>query len=139
MSKVPAPATTNTISSTTTINTTTASNKTGENEHKKKKKQQSQRHGNTLPALVVASARGMPSVVKFLLDRNPHLRNEYGTSRFRLFKNSRKSISGTYTPLEFATEMMEAEMEHGASKRELKSLDQCIRLLKELDEKEEAA
>lgn len=113
---------------TTKTSTTSTKNSNDENDHKKKKRQ---RHGNTLPALVVASARGMPSVVKFLLERNPRLRDEYGTSRFRLYKNSRKSICGTYTPLEFATVMMEAEIEHGANKRELKSLEQCIQLLRE--------
>uniref|UniRef100_A0A7S3VCE0 F-box domain-containing protein n=1 Tax=Chaetoceros debilis TaxID=122233 RepID=A0A7S3VCE0_9STRA len=134
----PAPSATNMTRSTTTSNTATKSNNNDENDkNNNKKKQESQRYGNTLPALVVASARGMPSVVQFLLDRNPRLRNEYGTSRFRLFKNSRKSISGTYTPSEFATGMMEAEMEYGASKRELKALEQCIRLLREEGKKEE--
>lgn len=85
---------------------------------------------NTLPALVVASARGMPSVVKYLLQKNiganVHMK---GSSRFRLYTNSKKSISGCFTALEFAMKMKEAELEHGASENQLTSLSECIEIL----------
>ena len=84
----------------------------------------------TLPPLVVAAARGMPSVVEYLLQKhvgaNAHAK---GTSRFRLYTNSKKSISGCYSPLDFAIKMKEAEMEHGALENQLTSLIECIHLL----------
>lgn len=113
--------------------------------------------GNLLPPLVVASARGMPSVVKYLLSYEKQklgmtskqqkanatcttaehstkmldltLEKMEGSSRFRLFTNPKKSICGTYTPLNFALKMKEAEIEQGARETELRSLNQCIRLL----------
>mmetsp|Transcript_11004 Transcript_11004/g.16645 ORF Transcript_11004/g.16645 Transcript_11004/m.16645 type:complete len:347 (+) Transcript_11004:1325-2365(+) len=90
-------------------------------------------NSNTLPPLVIAAARGMPSVVKYLLthdDEEGTLMSMEGTSRFRLFTNAKKSICGTYTPLQFAQKMKEAEIENGANiQTDLKSLNQCIRLL----------
>jgi hypothetical protein len=87
---------------------------------------------NTLPALVVAAARGMSSVVKYLLLKhvgaNIHAK---GTSRFRLYTNSKKSISGCYSPLDFAIKMKIAEMEHGAVENQLSSLTECIHVLSE--------
>ena len=103
--------------------------------------------GNLLPPLVVASARGMPSIVKYLLsyenekrgNRKHEMNNnvyevisiqdDEGSSRFRLFTNPKKSICGTHTPLKFALKMKEAELEQGASESDLRSLNQCIRLL----------
>jgi len=85
---------------------------------------------NTLPALVVAAARGMPSVVKYLVESTTASITVKGTSRFRLFMNPKKSICGTMTPLEFAEKMKEAELENGATERQLPSLNQCIRILK---------
>ena len=92
-------------------------------------------HGkvSVLPALVVASARGMPLVVQYLLDcpgsdESIHVK---GTSRFRLFTKPRKSVNGTFTPLEFALQMKKAEMEYGATPQDLKSLNKCIDLLQQ--------
>lgn len=116
------------------------------------------RDGNELPPLVIAAARGMSSIVKFMLStvssnsinidndnqqQQQQLQQQHqhlalskerllqmkGTSRFRLFKNAKKSIHGTFTPLEFVLQMKEAEILHGASKGELKSLNECIKLL----------
>ncbi len=88
---------------------------------------------NTLPPLVVAAARGMPSVVKYLLnfdDKQGTLSSMEGTSRFRLFTNAKKSICGTFTALQFAQRMREAEIENGANiESDLKSLNRCIQLL----------
>ncbi len=119
----------------------------------KQTKRKGNNAGNLLPPLVVASARGMPSIVKYLLSyEKQHLRpnrnyngmdtsnlrcinNEIsletmeGSSRFRLYTNPKKSICGTYTPLGFALKMKGAEIENGASENELRSLNQCIRLL----------
>jgi hypothetical protein len=86
---------------------------------------------NALPALVVAATRGMPSIVKYLIEHTSAHTNEKGYCRFRLFSNPKKSICGFYTPLEFAEKMREAELENGASDVQLRSLNQCIRLLKE--------
>jgi hypothetical protein len=48
--------------------------------------------------------------------------------------NPKKSICGTYTPLEFAEKMKEAEIENGATERQLPSLNACIKLLKDASE-----
>lgn len=85
---------------------------------------------STLPALVVAATRGMPSVVKYLIGHTSARTNEKGNCRFRLFTNPKKSICGVYTPLEFAEKMRQAELENGATDGQLVSLNQCIRLLK---------
>lgn len=85
---------------------------------------------SSLPPLVVAAARGMSSVVKYLIQKhvgaNVHAK---GTSRFRLYTNSKKSITGCYSPLDFSIKMKEAEMEHGALENQLNSLTECINLL----------
>lgn len=102
-------------------------------------------NGNILPPMVVAAARGMSTVVKYILSRTtttttddddrgrPQLKRVLletaGTTRFRLYSNPKKSIFGTYTPLEFAQRMLEAELLHGAVESDVKSLNECIRLL----------
>mmetsp|Transcript_8725 Transcript_8725/g.10071 ORF Transcript_8725/g.10071 Transcript_8725/m.10071 type:complete len:184 (+) Transcript_8725:49-600(+) len=92
---------------------------------KKQKKDQ-----NLLPPLVVAAARGMSSIVEYLIQDNiGTLTDIEGTSRFRLFTNPKKSISGTYTPLDYAKKMKEAEIKNGAGEHDLKSLNRCIQLL----------
>lgn len=93
--------------------------------------QVAKKHHNTLPALVVAATRGMPHVVKYLVEHTSASLDEKGTSRFRLFMNPKKSICGTYSPLEFAEKMRAAELENGATQGQLHSLNECIRLLKE--------
>lgn len=85
---------------------------------------------NTLPAVVVASARGMSSVVKYFVQN--HVRanlNLKGSTRFRLYTNPKKSISGCFTALEFAIKMKSAELEHGATENQLTSLSECIKIL----------
>lgn len=84
---------------------------------------------NTLPCLVVAASRGMPTIVKYLLDNTTASIEEMGTSRFRLYMNPKKSVCGTYTPLAFAEKMKEAEIENGATNQQLPSLLKCIKLL----------
>ena len=91
----------------------------------------SKKQHNTLPALVVAATRGMPTVVKYLVEHTSASIHEKGASRFRLFMNPKKSICGYYTPLEFAQKMKEAEIENGAKEVQLQSLNECIMLLKE--------
>lgn len=82
----------------------------------------------TVPALVIAAARGMPSVVKYLLSVGAIL-NQEGTSRFRLHSNPSKSIRGTYSPLDFAKRMREEELLYGASEEDLFTIDACIQIL----------
>lgn len=88
------------------------------------------RNHNTVTPLVVAASRGMPTIVKYLLQNTSVSISEKGTSRFRLFMNPKKSIFGTYTPLEFAEKMKHAEVESGATEQQLPSLNTCIKLLK---------
>jgi hypothetical protein len=88
--------------------------------------------GAPLPALVIAAVRGMPTVVKLLLDTgaNP---NDRGTSRFRLNKKPKKSVKGDkLTPLEFVYEMKKAEEGWGATKDQVKDLDKVIKMLKKV-------
>jgi len=86
---------------------------------------------SNLTPLCVAAARGMPTVVSYLLDKGAS-KTETGTGRFRLHTNARRSVKCTEaTPLQFAQDMRAAEVNEGAEKRELKDLDKCIRLLKE--------
>ena len=101
-------------------------------------------YNNTLPPLVVAAARGMPSIVKYMLSKSKdppgshHNHNGVrrmiemrGSSGFRLFTNPKKSISGkSWTALQFAQNMKDAEMLHGAKDDgDLKTLNECILLL----------
>lgn len=81
-----------------------------------------------LSPLIIASARGMPTVVRYLLAKNasPFVA---GTGRFRLHTNNSKSISGIYRPLEFAQAMREAEISHGAEDAVLRDIEKCIRML----------
>lgn len=83
-----------------------------------------------LTPLCVTAARGMPTVVKYLL-RKGASKTETGTGRFRLHTNAKKSVKCTdATPLQFAQDMRAAEESEGADKRELKDLDKCIRMLR---------
>lgn len=88
--------------------------------------------GGGLSPLIIASARGMPSVVRYLLAKNasPFV---VGTGRFRLHTNNSKSVSGTYRPLEFARTMREAEISHGAEGAVLKDIEKCIRMLEKAE------
>jgi hypothetical protein len=124
-------------------------------------------NNTTLPPLVIAAARGMPTIVKYILSKaelkndcnneilnvsstmlsssslskdyniltqgqqqqEQHITQIKGTSRFRLFSNPKKSIHGTFTPLEFSMKMKQAEIENGAHERDLKCLNKCIELL----------
>ena len=104
----------------------------------------SRNNNNHLYPLTIAAARGMSKVVKYLIqdhimalgggghgDCSTSILTLEGSSRFRLHSNPKKSISGTYNPVGFAQAMMDAELEHGASKEEVKSLGSCIRMLQE--------
>jgi hypothetical protein len=100
---------------------------------------------NNQTPLMVAAARGMSTIVKYLLQQQQQLQGTAaaaaasscacsttvrGTGRFRLHANKKKSIKFVQaTPLEVAEQMRAAEWNEGASKRDLKHLDTCIRLL----------
>lgn len=81
--------------------------------------------------LCVAAARGMPSVVRYLIRAGADI-NLSGTGRFRLVANTMQSVVGTFTPLEFAEAVKEAELLSGLSFRAsaMKDVVKCIRLLK---------
>lgn len=86
--------------------------------------------GSALTPLVVAAGRGMPAVVSYLINAGASI-HEKGTTRFRLYSKPTKTIGGTYTPLEFAKALRDAEILHGADERELRGLNECLRLLTE--------
>jgi hypothetical protein len=82
-------------------------------------------------ALCVSAVRGMPTVVKYLLQRGAsrHIRS---SGRFRLHTQSKKTLScKNVTPLEFALAMRNAEKEAGASDQSLSDLNKCIRMLED--------
>jgi len=82
----------------------------------------------TVPALVIAAARGMPSIVKYLLSVGA-IPTQEGTSRFRLHTHPSKSIRGTYTPLDFARRMREEEILYGATDEDLQTINACVDIL----------
>lgn len=88
-----------------------------------------------LTALCVASARGMPTIVKYLLKHraDPMITS---TGRFRLYKRPRRSIKCVdKSPLDFAETILAAELEEGATKQDVKELKKVVALLKaRLDE-----
>jgi len=90
------------------------------------------KQGGGLTPLCIAAARGMASVVRYLLraGASPSL---VGTGRFRLHTNSAKSVSGSYRPLEFAKTMQSAEEAQGANADAVKDLSKCIRLLQKAE------
>jgi len=85
-----------------------------------------------LTALCVASVRGMPKVVEYLLSNGALTSTEIKCSAiFRLYKNPKKSLRCTgVIPLEFSQQMLAAEQKEGATRQELKDLNRCIKLLK---------
>ena len=99
-----------------------------------------------LTALCVASTRGMPNIVKYLLNSNNNQggrgRGRGGASpftkcsgKFRLYKNPKKCIKCiNATPLQFAQTMLAEEQKHGATNAEVNNLKLCIKLLKEKEQ-----
>jgi HEPN domain-containing protein len=82
-----------------------------------------------LTALCVASVRGMPKVVKYLLEKGAS-RYIKCSGRFRLYTNARKSVRcNDSTALEFAQEMKKAELDEGSSEQNVGNLKKCIKLL----------
>lgn len=82
-----------------------------------------------LTALCVASARGMPTIVRYLLKvgASPGIRC---TGRFRLYKRARRTVKCTDSlPLDFARTIRDAEQAEGASENDLRDLNKCIKLL----------
>lgn len=87
--------------------------------------------GKELYPLIIAAARGMPSVVKYLLEAgaDPNLR---GSSRFRLFSNPRKTVKGDeLTALEFAVKMRDNEVENNVRRSDLRGLQKVITFLEQ--------
>jgi hypothetical protein len=87
--------------------------------------------GKELYPLIIAAARGMCTVVKYLLEVGAN-RNLRGSSRFRLYSNSRKSVKGMdLTALEFALKMKDNELENGIKRADLRGLLRTISLLED--------
>ncbi|KAL3790375.1 hypothetical protein HJC23_002761 [Cyclotella cryptica] len=86
--------------------------------------------GNELYPLIIAAARGMPTVVKYLLDNGADA-SLRGSSRFRLFSNPKKTVRGEgLTALEFAQRMWDEEMRNGLERRDMKGLQRTLDCLK---------
>ena len=80
-------------------------------------------------ALCVAAARGLHTVVAYLLQRGSAV-DIISSGRFALHTRPKKSIRCQHqTALEFATTMRDAELSEGANITSLKGLNKCIDLL----------
>jgi hypothetical protein len=80
-------------------------------------------------ALVVAAARGLSTIVSFLVSvgADPSI---LCAGRFRLAYATTATVSGVdWTAQQFATAMRTAELAHGTPAKQLKGLDRCIELL----------
>ena len=89
---------------------------------------------SSLTALCVASVRGMPKVVKYLLsneNNGSHSSSIHIKCSGRL-GSPKKTVRCIDTiPLDFCIKLLNAEIEAGATTQDLKDLNQCIKLLKE--------
>jgi hypothetical protein len=80
-------------------------------------------------ALCVAAARGLHTVVKYLIDRGATL-DIISSGRFALHTRPKKTIRCIHqTALEFALTMRDAERLEGATDASLTGLNKCIKLL----------
>jgi len=87
--------------------------------------------GAKLYPLIIAAARGMSSVVDFLLSVGADTRLR-GSSRFRLYSNPRKTVKGVdLTAYEFAIKMRINEFENGIMREDLRGLDRTIHLFEQ--------
>lgn len=83
-------------------------------------------------ALSVAAARGMSSVVRYLVCKAQADRQVRSSGRFRLQTQPKKTVRCIdATPLEFAVAMRNAELEAGAAREDLVGLAKCIQMLGE--------
>jgi uncharacterized protein YerC len=82
-----------------------------------------------ITALCVAAARGMATVVKYLLSKGAD-QSIPCTGRFRLYTQSRRTAKCTHaTPIEFAEKIRSEESAEGASEDDLKDLTKIIQYL----------
>jgi hypothetical protein len=86
-------------------------------------------HLRTNTALCVAAARGMATVVKYLLSKGAD-QSIPCTGRFRLYTQLRRTVKCTHaTPIEFAEKIRSEESAEGASEDDLKDLTKIIQYL----------
>lgn len=83
---------------------------------------------NGLTALILASCRGLPKLVAFLLSRGAKT-TPAGEGRFRL-AGSAKSIAGCYTALRWVGVLLSAEEANGVNDADRQPLERCRDLLK---------
>lgn len=85
--------------------------------------------GTELYPLIIAGARGMSSVVKYLLESGAD-KTCRGSCRFKLFSNPKKSAKGeNLTAYEFACKMLHEEKSNGIKNSDCKGLVKVIQLL----------
>lgn len=86
---------------------------------------------SSLTALAVAGARGMPTIVRYLLSQGANVTIQ-STGRFRLHHGAKKKTVHCIaaTPMVFAQTMFNAEKTAGATERNLSGLASCIDLLR---------
>jgi hypothetical protein len=83
-----------------------------------------------LTPLCIAAARGMVTVVKYLIGPGVNASKDLkGEGRFRLFGDQRRSVSGSFTPLMWSEAMLDAELKTGLSDDDLLPLRRCVRIL----------
>jgi hypothetical protein len=84
--------------------------------------------GTELYPLIIAAARGMPTVVKYLLESGAD-REVRGSCKFKLFSSKRSIKGDNLTALEFASKMLKEEKANGLGASDLKGLLKVVRLL----------
>jgi len=83
-------------------------------------------YGDGMKPLCVASARGFPEAVRFLLD----LGCDASVKSTGTFMVKKKAFKGTHDAHEWAVVMYHGELAAGTAERELRNLKQCIELTK---------
>ena len=85
--------------------------------------------GTELYPLIIAAARGMPKVVKYLLESGAD-KTVRGSCKFKLFSNPKKGVRGdNLTALEFAWKMLQEEKSNGLRSSDMKGLVKAVQHL----------
>ena len=80
-----------------------------------------------LSPLIIASARGLPKMVKLLLEHGAYTKRP-GLGRFRL-ADSRQSIRGRHSALDWVELLLREEAAIGVAPAQQKGLRKCLELL----------
>lgn len=85
---------------------------------------------NGYTPLAIATARGLPTVVQYLLEQGADI-NQRSQGWFKLESSPKKTVKGCFSPSRFAQELKSKEIAHGAQRSDqvILYLDRCIDIL----------